>query len=93
VNARPRDLDARSVYNPQSLVDLFEETVDALFVDALCSLEDFEADARNWRVEYNTKRPHATRLEAACHRGLWPLESKSNFTAHGCGIRPSLLLD
>jgi hypothetical protein len=44
VNARPRDRDARSLHNPQRLVDLFEEAVDALFVDALGSFEDFEVD-------------------------------------------------
>ena len=45
VNARPRDRDARSLRNPQSLVDIFEEAVDALFVDALGSFEDLKIDA------------------------------------------------
>ena len=48
MNARPWDRDARSLHNPQRLVDLFEETVDALFVGALGALggfEDFEVNA------------------------------------------------
>src|SRR5271154_5000510 len=28
-----------------------------------------------------------TRLQAACPRGLYPLERKSIFTAHGCDIK------
>jgi hypothetical protein len=48
VNARPRDRDARSLHNPQSLVDLFEEAVDAQFVSALGSFEDFEVDAHGF---------------------------------------------
>jgi transposase InsO family protein len=41
----------------------------------------------NWRVEYNTKRPHAA-------LGYRPPAPAYNFTAHGCNIKIlSLLLD
>jgi hypothetical protein len=49
----------------------------------------------NWRVEYNTKRPHSAlgyRPPAPAACGPWG--RKSNFTAHGRGIKTlSLLLD
>jgi hypothetical protein len=43
VNEKARDRETRSLHNPQNLVDLFEEAVSALFVDALDSFEDFES--------------------------------------------------
>jgi putative transposase len=59
------------------------------------TLKESQIVIEKWRVEYNTKRPHSALgyrppAPAACS----PWGSKSNFTAHGCGIKTlSLLLD
>ena len=52
-----------------------------------CSMKEAHIVIESWCVEYNTRRPHFdARLQATCPRGLQPLGSKSNFTAHGCAV-------
>ena len=59
------------------------------------SLKEAQIVIENWRVQYNTKRPHSALgyrppAPAACS----PRGGKSKFTAHGCDIKTlSLLLD